>query len=113
MINYYQSFIHRLATATAPLTDKLKNKTKWEWNALDEELFKRLKSIVAEDVMLFPFDPRRKIVINTDASDIGLVAILGHLNDNGKIDPVAFASRKLKHTEQKYSTVEKNILTIY
>ena len=48
-----------------------------------------------------------EVTIQTDASDKGLGAVL---LQNGQ--PVAFASRTLSKTEQRYATIEKECLAI-
>jgi hypothetical protein len=57
-------------------------------------------------VLAFP-DFSKPFVIFTDASDYGLGAVLSQLDENGKDRPIAYASRHLNKTEQKYSTIEK------
>jgi hypothetical protein len=62
--------------------------------------------LTSEPVLAFP-DFSKPFVIFTDASDYGLGAVLSQLDENGKDRPIAYASRHLNKTEQKYSTIEK------
>ena len=57
--------------------------------------------------MLKFYDVDEEVTIQTDASNKGLGAVL---TQNGQ--PVAFASRTLSPTEQRYATMEKECLAI-
>jgi len=57
-------------------------------------------------VLAFPVFSKQFVVF-TDASDCGLGAILSQIDVNGKDRPIAYASKHLNKTEQKYSTIEK------
>jgi len=50
--------------------------------------------------------------LQTDASDIGIGAVLTQPDDSGVKHPVAFASRKLLPREKRYSTIERECLAI-
>ena len=51
-------------------------------------------------------------MLQTDASDLGVGAVLSQYDDNGHDHPVAYFSRKLLPREVNYSTVEKECLAI-
>ena len=58
-------------------------------------------------------DISKPFILQTDASDGGIGAVLLQLEDEVGIKlPVAYASRKLKSSECKYSTIEKECLGI-
>ena len=50
--------------------------------------------------------------MQTDASDVGVSAILSQLDDDGIEKPVAFASQSLSARERNYSTTEKEAYAI-
>lgn len=56
-------------------------------------------------------DVNQPFVLRTDASDTGLGAVLLQAED-GVLRPVAYASKKLTETEQRYATVEKECYAI-
>jgi RNase H-like domain found in reverse transcriptase len=52
-------------------------------------------------------------VIETDASNYALAAILSQVESNGKIYPVTYLSRTLSDTELNYDTHDKELMAIY
>lgn len=52
------------------------------------------------------------VILQTDASDHGVGAVLSQLDEEGKDHPVACFSWKFLPREEKYSTVEKECLAI-
>lgn len=82
---YYRRFIKNYATISAPLT-KLTTKTstkQFNWTTDCENAFTHLKtSLCKSPVLVHPkFD--REFLLQTDASDIGLGAVLSQLDDSG------------------------------
>ena len=57
-------------------------------------------------------DVSKQFILQTDASNVGIGAILLQEDDEGTKHPVAFASRKLQPCETRYSTIEKECLAI-
>lgn len=51
------------------------------------------------------------MVVTTDASNVAIGAVLSQIIE-GTEHPISFASRTLNDTEQKYSTIEKELLAI-
>jgi hypothetical protein len=62
--------------------------------------------------VLVPPDPSKPYVVHTDASIVSLGAILCQIGDDGKEHVIEYASRKLLPREQKYSTVELELLCL-
>ena len=99
---------------TLPLTD-LAKKAKpnaLQWTRECEHAFDQLKGhICSSPVLLLP-DFNRDFVLQTDASDRGVGAVLSQVDQEGIEHPVAYFSQKLLPREEKYSTVEKECLAI-
>ena len=73
---------------------------------------KKLKHKLSESPVLRVPDFSRAFIVQTDASEVGIGAVLTQTDENGHEHPIAFASRKLKPREQKYAVIEKECLAI-
>ena len=60
-------------------------------------------------MVLVHFNPDLPLTLSCDASAYGLGAVLSHVLPGGE-RPVAFGSRTLSNSEQKYSQIEKEAL---
>lgn len=66
--------------------------------------------LMNEPILRLP-DITKRFVLRTDASDLGIGAMLLQEHDD-KLFPVSFISKKLSSSEKNYSTMEKECLAI-
>lgn len=111
MANFYRSFIPSCARVQAPLSKLLGKSAEWQWGPEQQQAFRQLSSAIAETAQLRLPDLTRPFVVQTDASDLGLGAVLLQEYD-GVLQPLAFASRSLIPAERNYSVTEKECLAI-
>ena len=111
---YYRRFIQDYSTITAPLTDLTQKKkpNKVVWTRECDCAFKTLKRMLCSCPILKSPDFEKEFILQTDASDRGVGAVLSQLGDDEKDHPVAYFSRKLLPRETRYSTIEKECLAI-
>lgn len=107
LVNYVRSFIPNLAEITSPLRELLKKNTLFVWQKAHSDTVAKIKEMLVSSVVLKPFDENKQIFIQTDASQNGLGCCL--LQNNA---PIAYASRSLSETEQRYAQIEKELLAI-
>ena len=114
LVGYYRRFVPQFAEIAAPLTDlTCKGKAQnVEWVEKHESAFQKLKDHLTTMPVLHVADPSRPYILQTDASDRGLGAVLSQADDLGEEHPVSFASRKLLPQETIYSTIEKECLAV-
>ena len=103
LAQHYSQFVPRYATLAAPLTEQLKGglKRKVVWDTDSIAAFEALKKELLENVVLDIADPSKPYVLETDASDYAVGAVLSQYNDNQELRPVAFFSRKLQGSPGK------------
>ena len=114
MTGYYRKFIPQYSTLACPLTDltKKSQSTIVNWTADCEEAFRKLKERLCTSPVLHSPDFTREFLLQTDASERGVRAVLSQRDDSGADHPIAFFSRKFLPREERYSTVEKECLAI-
>ena len=106
--NYYHKFIHRCAQIAKPLYklisgDQAKTKqAKSSWDEKCEQAFKALKDICPRTPVLAYADYTKSFPVHTDASELGLGAVLYQEQDVGTTRVIAFASHSLSNSEQRY-----------
>ena len=116
-VGYYQRFIPNFSTIAEPLFDLIKKNApnKVEWNDSAQKSFDQLKqSLLDRPVLQLP-NPKKLFVVQTDASDTGVGAVLLQESsaDPRILAPIAYASRRFRGSELNYSTVEKEAFCIY
>lgn len=112
MVNQLSKFAPNLADETKPLRELLSTKNHWKWDTPQEQAFIRLKDLLSSSEVLALYDPILESTVSADASAYGLGAVLRQRQTDGKLRPVAFISRALTETEQRYAQIEKEALAI-
>jgi hypothetical protein len=104
---YYRKFIKHYAIISQPLTALLKKGTLFIWSADAEVAFGTLKqALMTAPVLALP-DFKTQFVVETDACDVGIGAVLSQ-----KGHPLAFVSRALGPRNKGLSVYEKEYLAI-
>jgi len=111
--NFYRRFIQDYSRVAHPLTELTKGNAKdWEWTPEAELAFKELKDRFTTAPILAHFDPQKPVIVETDASDFALRAILSQRDHENRLHPVAFHSRKFSPAEINYEIHDKELLAI-
>jgi len=111
LIGYYRGYIRNFTEVMKNLNQKLKKK-EFSWTPEDDKAFEKAKEKVKEQVLGI-FDFEKEVYVYTDASDYAIGAEISQVNNqNGKLRPVLFYSRRLTPAEENYSTSDKEMLAI-
>lgn len=114
LTGYYRRFIPGYASIAVPLTDRTRktaaNRVQWDEHC--DKAFRELKHRLCQAPVLWSPNFSLPFVVQTDASERGIGAVLSQCDEAGNDHPLAYFSRKLLPREQKYSTVEKECLAI-
>ena len=81
-----------------------------KWTESEEKVFREVQSGLTRAPVMAYFTPRIPTCIVTDASPLGLGAILEQKQSDGEYRLVYYASRKLTDTESRYSQFEREAL---
>ena len=80
---------------------------KWNWTEECQEAFDKMKMLIAKETLLTYPNFSKPFDIHTDASKVQLGACI---SQGGR--PIAFYSRKLLPAQTRYTTTEKELLSI-
>ena len=105
-------FVKGFASVTSCLYDLTKQDTEWCWTSKHTKAFLTLKKMLTEAPTMAFFQQGAKTRVVTDASPVGLGAILEQEQTDGQYQPVYYASHKLTPTEQRYSQFEREALGV-
>ena len=113
-INFYHRFIPKASTLLAPLSSLATGpKTSIvPWTEHTMETFQSLKAILTDLVALKFYNPSYKLQLTTDASDVGIGAVLHQISDKG-LEPLEFFSRTLNTAQRNYSAFDRELLAIH
>ena len=108
---YYRKFIPWYAHTTAVLTEK-KSPDVLPWEPKHQGAFEKIKTQLSSDPLLVAPNHDKTFSLHTDASYVGLGAVLTQKDDNNLDKPVAYYSRKLIEREQNYTATEIELLGV-
>ena len=118
LVGHYRHFIKGFAKIAAPLYDltsgdnKDKKSEHVDLSPEAREAFDRLKAACLQaPILSFP-DFNKPFLLEMDASGRGLRAVLSQKQADGRYHPIAYASRVMNETEQRYHSNKQEFLTL-
>lgn len=111
--NFYRRFIRNFSSLTSPLSALTSSKCTFKWNCEADMAFSKLKSLFTSAPILSIPDPSAQFVVEVDASDAGVGAVLSQRSPkDNKMHPCAFFSRRLTPTERNYGIGDRELLAV-
>ncbi|KAL4135502.1 hypothetical protein QTP88_007108 [Uroleucon formosanum] len=112
IMDKYSHFVPHYTEITTSLTSLLAKGTKWRWSEIEQEAFRKLKESSVSAPRLCPPLPGKTFNLQTDASEVGVGAVLFQREESGDRKIISYASKKLNPAQGRYSTVERECLAI-
>lgn len=112
LINYYGRFFDMLSDLLEPLHNLIRKNTSFTWTKECESAFTKIKEQMSSENFLVHYDKDLPLVLATDASPIGVGAVLSHIYPDGSEKPIHFASQTLSSTQRKWSQIDKEAYAI-
>jgi hypothetical protein len=110
MVGYYRQYIYHFSHVAAPMARLLRKGEKWEWGAAQDAAFEKLRgSLCTAPILVYP-DFEKEFFLRTDTSKFGLSGVLMQTGEDGRLHPVAYASRSTKGAEENYGPADLETL---
>jgi len=112
--NFYRQFIKDFSHVARPITELTKATTTKDWKrtAEAEQAFSELKHRFTSASIFTHFEPQRPVIVETDALDFALGALLSQRDDENRLHRIAFHSRKFTSAEMNYEIHDKELLAV-
>lgn len=111
LASFYRRFVPEFAALAHPLHSLLKKNATWSWTPEKESAKNEIIKVLVSSPVLAHFDNNLEVFVQTDASSVGLGAVL--MQDGGEgLKPVVFISRRLTDTETRYHVNELECLAV-
>src|SRR6201999_3545661 len=112
--NFYRQFISHYSAIVKSLMNLTQKETEFTWSPQCQEAFTGLKKAFTSAPILAHFHPDCQIIVETDASNYAVAAILSQVDPNDKlVHPVAYYSRSMSPAELNYEIYDKELLAIH
>ena len=111
LCTYYRRFVKDFSKIASPLYKLTQKNVEFRWNSECEAAFSLLKTeLVNAPVLKYP-DFTKPFILDTDASEMGIGAVLSK-NIDGREYVVAYGSRALLKSEKNYCVTRKELLAL-
>jgi hypothetical protein len=111
MCSYYRKFIDHFSDRSHPLFKLTHLNETYKWEAYERSVFEMLKKCFVNAPILWHPNFDHAFAVQTDASDVGLGAVLVQYID-GQERATVYLSRTLQPAEKNWATREKEALAI-
>ena len=110
LASYYRRFIQNFASIARPLHRLTERGRPFKWTVECDTAFAKLKVCLrSSPILTFP-DLSRPFILDTDACQSGIGAVLSQEQEDGKERVIAYASRALSKAERRYSVTRQELL---
>ena len=108
---YYRQYLPDFATIAGPLHQLTSKGVEWCWDDCAQQAFDELRKRLIEAPVLGYPDPTLEYVLDTDASDVGVGAVLSQVQQ-GEERVIAYYSKTLTPAERNYCVTRRELLAV-
>jgi len=109
--SYYRKYVKGFSSLAKPLYTLTENQIKFVWDTNCQNAFQELKRVLSSSpVLSFPRE-EGEFILDTDASRIGIGAVLSQKQD-GKEKVIGYFSRVLSKAERNYCVTRRELLAV-
>jgi len=112
LTGYYRRFIENFSIRAKPLSDLTKKAIPFHWSPDQQTAFETLRDAIIQTPVIAMFDPNKQCSVFTDASKIGIGAILTQKDEQNHDKVIAYYSKRLNSTQENYSASELECLAV-
>lgn len=113
LTGYFRKFIKGYSIIAKPLSDLTRKNVLFKFEQKERAAFEMLKEALCEDPVLKMYDEKAETHLFTDASKVGLAAILmQRSNDDDEFHPVYYWSEKTSEHEEKCDSYTLEVLAV-
>ena len=108
---YYRQYLPDFATVAKPLHHLVSKGVEWTWKEDAQRAFDELRQrLVGAPILGYP-DPSLQYILDTDASDMGVGAVLSQVQE-GRERVVAYYSKTLSPAERNYCVTRRELVAV-
>ena len=112
LANYYRRFVRDYAKVAKPLHRLTEKTMQFQWSQECQDAFTRLRNeLVSTPILAFP-DYDKEFILDTDASNDGIGAVLSQIQESGEEKVIAYGSRVLSKPERRYCVTRRELLAV-
>ena len=111
LASYYRRFVKGFSCIGAPLFRLLQKDQPFTWSAECQQAFSTLQQALIQTPVLTPPDPALPFLLDTDASNDGMGAVLSQPGPEGE-QVVAYFSRIFSKSERRYCVTRRELLAV-
>ncbi|GBM65164.1 hypothetical protein AVEN_118815-1 [Araneus ventricosus] len=89
LTGFYRRYIRNFAKRSAPLSNLLRKDVSIDWHEEAQKAFDIKNTLLSPPVLALP-DPNVDLQVTTDASGVGIGAVLKQIDQNGEVKPLYF-----------------------
>ena len=110
--NFYRRFIEGFSKIAKPVYQLTEKDKKWEFGEKQQKAFKNLIHKLTHAPILAHYDPKKAVIIETDASKYVTAGIISQIGIDGFLRAIALRSKSMSKSECNYDIHDKELLAI-